>query len=42
MHPKLLERFKCEFKNENIEKRNNWGTFLSLQHFKDKKGMLEL
>jgi hypothetical protein len=29
-HPKLLIRFKCEFESENIERRRNWGMFLSL------------
>ncbi len=39
--PKLFERFKCEFKNENNRKKN-WGTLFSLQHFGGKRGMLDL
>jgi hypothetical protein len=26
-HPTLLERFKCEFENE--DNKRNWGTFLN-------------
>ncbi len=32
MHPTLLERLKGEFGSENNKKRN-WGTLLTLQHF---------
>jgi hypothetical protein len=39
---KLLERFKCEFESENNGRKKNWGTFLSSQHFRGKKGVLEL
>jgi hypothetical protein len=39
--PKFLERLKCEFQNENNGKKI-WGTFLCLQHFGGKKGVLEL
>jgi hypothetical protein len=38
--PKLLQRFKCESKNENNGKKS-WGTLPTLQHFGGKKGMLE-
>jgi hypothetical protein len=40
-HPKLLERLKCEIESEN-NRRRGWDTFLSLQRFRGKKGMLEL
>ncbi len=36
MHPKLLDRLKCESKGENIERKRSWGTFPSSQHFKDR------
>jgi hypothetical protein len=39
--PKLLERFKCKFKNKNNGRRS-WGTFLKSYHFGGQKGMLEL
>ncbi len=38
-HPKLLERLKCESQIKNNER--NCGTFLCLQHFGGKKGVLE-
>jgi hypothetical protein len=37
----LKKKFKCELENEN-NKRKSWGTFPSLQHFRGKRGMLEL
>jgi hypothetical protein len=40
--PKLLEKVKSEFENENNKRRRSWGTLPSLQHFKGKKGMLKL
>jgi len=40
-HLNILERLKCEFESEN-NKRRSWGTLPSSQHFKGKRGMLEL
>jgi hypothetical protein len=37
---KLLERLKCEFKNENNDK--SWGVFFNLQRFESKGGVLKL
>ncbi len=42
MHPKLLERFKCESESENNGRKESWGTLSSSQHFGVKKGVLEL
>jgi hypothetical protein len=42
MHPKLLEKLKCESKTKNNIKRRNWGTFLSSQHFGGKRGVFKL
>jgi hypothetical protein len=39
--PKLLEKLKCEYENENSGRRS-WGMFLDSQHFKGKKGVLEV
>ncbi len=36
--PKLLERFKCKPRNENIERRN-WGMLFSSQHFMGERGI---
>jgi len=40
--PKFLESFKCKFEGENNGRRRSWGPFLSSQHFRRKKDMLEL
>jgi hypothetical protein len=32
--PKILERLKCEFENENNERKKSWDTFPNSQHFK--------
>jgi hypothetical protein len=42
MHPQTPERFKCKFKNENSERKMNWGMFFNSQHFEGKRGVLEL
>jgi hypothetical protein len=35
--PKLFDELNHEPKDENIERRRNWGTFLGSQHFKSKR-----
>lgn len=34
---KLLDKFNCEFKSENIVRIKNWEVILGLQHFKGKR-----